>query len=232
MDEVIKVKEIKTKICSKCGIEKSLDEFYIQSNTIDKHKGICKECCNARAKQYRKDHDTELKQKSKIFRSENSVLIKQQKHDQHIKYKEKDNLRSKIYSETHKEEINERERKYQKDRRENDLQFKVSQNLRSRLRRAIKINQKFGSAINDLGCSIEYFIDWISWQFQNNENTETDEIMTWENYGIKGWHLDHCIPLDYFDLTDRDQFLIANHYTNIRPLWAKENYSKGNKVII
>ena len=30
-----------------------------------------------------------------------------------------------------------------------------------------------------------------------------------------------------FNLTDRDQFKQACHYTNLQPLWAKENLSKG-----
>jgi len=32
-----------------------------------------------------------------------------------------------------------------------------------------------------------------------------------------------------FDLTDRQQFLEANHYTNLRPLWAEDNLKKGAK---
>ena len=54
--------------------------------------------------------------------------------------------------------------------------------------------------------------------------------MTWNNWSLKGWHLDHKIPLAFFDLTDREQLLHAVHYTNLQPMWAKENIRKSNKV--
>jgi hypothetical protein len=49
--------------------------------------------------------------------------------------------------------------------------------------------------------------------------------MSWDNYGQ--WHIDHIKPLAKFDLTDRTQFLAACHYTNLQPLWAEDNLSKG-----
>lgn len=53
--------------------------------------------------------------------------------------------------------------------------------------------------------------------------------MVWENYGNDGWHIDHVRPLSSFDLLDPVQFSQACHYTNLQPLWAKDNLSKGNK---
>jgi hypothetical protein len=52
--------------------------------------------------------------------------------------------------------------------------------------------------------------------------------MSWDNYGK--WHLDHIIPLSSFDLTNREQFLKAAHYTNYQPLWAHENFMKRAKL--
>ena len=54
--------------------------------------------------------------------------------------------------------------------------------------------------------------------------------MTWENWSFKGWHLDHIIPLDSFDLSKEEDKKKAYHYTNLQPLWAKDNLSKGNKI--
>jgi len=59
---------------------------------------------------------------------------------------------------------------------------------------------------------------------------KTGETMTWGNYGQSGWQIDHIIPLSKFDLTDRDQFLKACHYTNLQPLWMEDNYSKNDKL--
>jgi hypothetical protein len=53
--------------------------------------------------------------------------------------------------------------------------------------------------------------------------------MTWENWTHDGWHLDHIQPLASFDLSNREQFLMAGHYTNLQPMWARDNFSKGSK---
>jgi hypothetical protein len=55
------------------------------------------------------------------------------------------------------------------------------------------------------------------------------EGMTKENYGK--WHIDHIIPCASFDLTDPEQQEKCFHYTNLRPLWAFDNMSKGAKII-
>lgn len=52
--------------------------------------------------------------------------------------------------------------------------------------------------------------------------------MTWDNYGQ--WHVDHIRPCALYDLTKEDQQMACFHYTNLQPLWAKDNMSKGVKV--
>ena len=53
--------------------------------------------------------------------------------------------------------------------------------------------------------------------------------MTWENYGKFGWHIDHIKPCSAFDLTDPAQAEECFHFTNLQPLWAFENLSKGGR---
>ena len=59
---------------------------------------------------------------------------------------------------------------------------------------------------------------------------KTGAQMTWENWTLDGWHIDHIKPLAFFDLTDREQFLKACHYTSLQPLWAEENLKKSSKI--
>ena len=92
--------------------------------------------------------------------------------------------------------------------------------LRSRFHKALRGKFKAGSAIRDLGCSIAYFKAYIAQQFT--------EGMTWDNYGE--WHLDHKRPLAAFDLTSREDWLRAAHYTNYQPLWAEDNHTKNAKL--
>lgn len=109
-------------------------------------------------------------------------------------------------------------RERQASKRQVDLQFRLTGNLRSRLTQALKINQKTGSAIQDLGCSIEFLKQHLASQFQ--------EGMSWQNYGE--WHIDHKKPLAAFDLSDREQIIQACHYTNLQPMWAVDNIRKSD----
>jgi hypothetical protein len=86
----------------------------------------------------------------------------------------------------------------------------------------LKRSQKTGSAVRDLGCTISELKKHLESKFQLG--------MTWGNRG-KEWHIDHIIPLAQFNLQDRQQFLIACHYTNLQPLWAKDNIVKGKSVL-
>lgn len=52
--------------------------------------------------------------------------------------------------------------------------------------------------------------------------------MTWENHGE--WHIDHIVPLDLGN--NEEEILQLNYYKNLQPLWAKENISKGNKIMV
>lgn len=93
--------------------------------------------------------------------------------------------------------------------------------LRARITKAINRGQKSGSAVRDLGCSVEYLKAYLEGQFEPG--------MTWDNWAPDGWHIDHIRPLASFDLTDPEQFRQAVHYTNLQPLWAKDNLKKGKK---
>lgn len=106
-------------------------------------------------------------------------------------------------------------------KRKEDINFRLAGNLRSRMALAVRYNWKSGSTVDDLGCSIEELKKYLESQF--------DEEMSWDNYGLDGWHIDHIKPLTSFDLTNEEQFKEACHYTNLQPLWAKDNLSKGSK---
>ena len=53
--------------------------------------------------------------------------------------------------------------------------------------------------------------------------------LTWENHGFRGWHIDHIKPRVLFDLSKKDEQMKCFHYTNLQPLWWKNNISKGCK---
>jgi hypothetical protein len=102
-----------------------------------------------------------------------------------------------------------------------DINYRMSKILRSRIKTALKNNFKISSAVRDLGCSIEELKKHLESKFQTG--------MTWENWGLNGWHIDHIKPLCSFNLSNIEEFKKACHYTNLQPLWAKDNIAKGGK---
>lgn len=69
-----------------------------------------------------------------------------------------------------------------------------------------------------IGCSLDELRAHLEKQFKPG--------MNWDNWSFRGWHIDHIKALCQFDLTDPSQEKAAFHYTNLQPLWAKENLTK------
>jgi hypothetical protein len=104
-----------------------------------------------------------------------------------------------------------------------DPVYTAKRALRSIVSRMIKCTgqrkQRKSSAY--LGCSLMSAKAHIESQFKPG--------MTWENHGQ--WEVDHIHPLDAFDLTDQNILMQASHYTNLQPLWKRDNRAKSNKII-
>jgi len=99
---------------------------------------------------------------------------------------------------------------------------RVAINLRNRINGALSGINKSASTHELLGCSVDEFVSYLESKFTDG--------MTWENRGRSGWHIDHIRPCATFDLTDPEQQRQCFHYTNLQPLWAKHNLSKGSKL--
>jgi hypothetical protein len=66
-----------------------------------------------------------------------------------------------------------------------------------------------------LGCDWGFFKSHIERQFLKG--------MTWENRSE--WHIDHITPMA--TAVDEEEVIALNHFTNLRPMWAKDNLAKG-----
>ena len=195
------------KVCGKCKNEKLLIHFYKSKTKKDRYRNTCKLCEKELTQKYRNNN------KEKILEINRKYYINNSEHCKN---------RDKKYRTRNKNKIAKRKH----DRYTTDLDFKLREILRSRLSSAIKRNQKAGSAINDLGCSIEEFKLHLERQFE--------PWMNWDNYGKFDlnrltWNIDHINALANFDLTNKEEFLKACHYSNLRPLLALDNIKKGKK---
>ena len=113
--------------------------------------------------------------------------------------------------------------KYKRERMKRDITFKILHRLRTRILLVLHGKKKVESSLNLLGCSAEYLKKHLEAQFKDD--------MSWENYGIKGWHIDHIKPCASFDLSIIEEQKECFHYTNLQPLWWHENLSKSDKIL-
>lgn len=122
-----------------------------------------------------------------------------------------------------REKIQQTNTAYEKNRKLTDEEFKLLKTLRSRLGNALKKqnSSKNNKTIELLGCSISFLKGYLAGKFK--------EGMSWENHGE--WHIDHIKPCASFNLLDEEEHKKCFHYTNLEPLWAAENLSKGCKII-
>lgn len=136
--------------------------------------------------------------------------------------KAKERIRLSIWKKNNRDKVNLQMKKAYKRRYRNDIQYRLSIILRQRIRSAIKKKIKNGSAVKQLGCSVMELKEYLEKQFQLG--------MSWDNWSYNGWHIDHKIPLSSFDLSNKEDYLKAVHYTNLQPLWKIDNFKKGAKI--
>jgi hypothetical protein len=203
-----------TKICNKCKIEKDVCEFNKKSVTRKKviyYKSLCKNCQSQKDKNYRENN----KEKYKEWYNEN----REERNEYRKLYYEKN--KNKILNQNKKQTLN-KKIKFKIEYHTNPI-TKLKHRLSCRLREILKIKNidKQKNFNNVIGCSIIELKEHLESKFSNG--------MNWENHGLYGWHIDHIIPLSSAN-TEEDLYKLC-HYTNLQPLWAKDNLKKSNKII-
>jgi hypothetical protein len=165
------------KQCTKCEFVLTLSEFPKNTGSKDGTRNICKKCQKSYAKEYYQSNKNDILERSKVYRETNKEVIK-----------EKDRVRKlKIKNDPEKyEDYKKRYNKWYNKRLKNDPSFKLKIYMRNRIKSALKNDSaiKSDKTMNLLGCDLETLKSHLSKQFEKN--------MGWKNFGE--WHVDHIIP--------------------------------------
>jgi hypothetical protein len=229
------------KVCSKCGSEKTLDEFYKQKNGYLGRRADCKVCSISKTKQWKLkvpnyDKEYRLKNRERINRTSLKYYYKHQNDCQEkgrVYYENNKtvlNEYSRNYYKKNKKELNEycREwrknnvdkcRKYARERNHKTLELAAIKWMRNFLYRTEQygFNKTKNNVITEFGYTPNQLIQRIECQFK--------EGMSWNNR--KYWHIDHKKPISKFKKGTSPK--IINMLCNLQPIWGQENLSKSNK---
>ena len=170
-------------------------------------------------KVYQQENREKISAQEKVYYQKNKEKKAAYNKVYNQKNREKIAAHIKVYQQENKEKIAATKKVYQQERYKNDPDFKISMNVRRRLRLALKGNSKAAPTMEIIGCTIEEL--WLHLE------SKFEPGMTRENHGRFGWHIDHKKPCCAFDLSDLEQQKICFHYSNLQPLWAKDNLEKG-----
>lgn len=178
----------------------------------------------AERKKYRENNKDKMRAYKKKYRENNRKEIRAYQKKYQENNKDKLQAKKNIYNKTYhkRPDVKEKANKRFKERLRTDINFRLANSLRCRLSNALNRNTKSASTLALLGCSVEQLKRHLEKQFQPG--------MTWEKKGTV-FHIDHMIPCSLFDLSDAEQQRRCFHFTNLQPLFASENLTKGEKNI-
>jgi hypothetical protein len=198
------------KKCSKCGSYKLPDSFQKDNQKSDGLYSRCKECVakfnrrpHKKYSEYTEEQKLAKKAANKRYEERNRMKVRARK----LKY----------YYDNKQKCLN-----TQRVRKQSSPLLKLSCNIRSRMHNSlyrVRLGKKSKTS-ELLGCSFLECKNYIQGLMQDG--------MTWDNYGMHTWHIDHIVPLSSAK-TEEDLLKLFN-YKNLQPLWAKDNLSKSNKI--
>lgn len=222
------------KICNKCRNLIPISEFY-------KSRNSCKKCIRI----YIESRKDKIKENSAKYYSLNKERISKNSKIYHLNNKEKLKITQKRWKEKNLEhhlsvvraylhknstKIKEQRKKYRakenfklnankwaREKRKNDLNYRLILALRNGACQVIKFGRKPKKTMELLGCSVKEFHEYIEKQFQTG--------MNWGNWG-KGhgkWNIDHIKPVCSFDFSNPKSWDECFHHSNMQPMWWYEN---------
>lgn len=202
-----------TRICSKCGKEKS------EWNS----KNVCMDCRKEYLKEWYETNKDKLNEYSKEYYKTNKEYKKEYKKEYYKTNKDKIKENSKEWYEKNKDKL--------KEKIKNDPILSFKHKIRIFINQSIKRGgyKKNSRSEKVLGCTFAFLKKYLKQTAINNGYLDFD-IKEFINNNNGKYHIDHIKPLS---LARSEQEIIhLNHYTNLQILLAQDNLSKSNKITL
>lgn len=207
------------KRCCTCKKYKTIKNFCKSKHNKDGHHPACKKCTAKQHADWYKRNCEKEKARVRKFNAEHKEvrkLYRARTFERRSKYMKK-------WRAKNKKHVLQYKNTYESARKKTDIGYRMLCNIRNRIRDAMKNDSKTSPTKVLLGCTIQELKQHLQSKF-------TDK-MNWDNYGRKGWHIDHILPCASFDLSKPEEQKKCFHYTNLQPLWHIDNIMKSDKII-
>ncbi len=227
-------------ICSSCKSKQPLINFYKRKDVKRGYSYYCKLCTINKVNNYTKNNKNKIKVYKDEYnlRHKNKEYFK----EYYLKHKEKKKIQGKLYRQNNSDVIKDRDKKYQaknrsrinqlsnkyaKEKRASCPSFRINKNMSKAVWGMLKDKKGYRSWNSLVGYSKEELIKHLESKFTKG--------MSWENYGKGGWHVDHIIPRCKFNSADEKKFKQCWDLANLQPLWESTSvaisYGESDKYI-
>jgi|LakMenEpi03Aug12_release.lakeMendotaPanAssembly.Ray.scaffolds.fasta_scaffold167378_1 hypothetical protein len=210
------VDDLIVKVCVKCGEEKPVDGFYLRKD-CNRYRNECINCHLNQKKIYHIENSEHRRKYTSTYRKRKPEIRE--------KWVERNPGYGAEYMKKYRLDNPEKTREHRVKNRKKKLKTDSKYRLKSNIRRLILLSfQKKGFKKNSktseiLGIDYEGFCRHFESNFLAG--------MSWDNRGE--WEIDHIIPVS-LGKTEGD-IIRLNHFSNLRPLWKKDNHEKSNIIL-
>ena len=201
------------KICVSCDIKQDLDNF-LKYRNCKTRRSQCKSCDNKQI---------ELPSQMEIDIKRNHKICSKCNESKDLLSFDKDH-RFNLYLADCKDCVKLKTNRNRNKRHNKDKNYRLIVTIRNRIKRVLNGIRKSDKSFNLVGCSLPELKLYLESKFLPG--------MTWDNhgYGDNCWHIDHVLPCAAFDLTKEEHQRKCFHYSNMQPLWQKDNLIKNDKL--
>jgi hypothetical protein len=255
---------METKVCSKCGEEKPVSEFFKNKQSKSGLYPSCKKCKMSTTKKWKNSNRDHVNSWNKDWSDKNRDKVRECNRRWYKANSEKVIERTEKYRKAHPEISRKSVRKWYRKNKEHvseynleygrknnwkhqkgwvknnpekikkirseyrkkkilDPHFRLSHRMRGAVRKSLKGNKD---------CQTMKMLDFTIAELREHLESQFKIGMSWDNYGIDGWHIDHKIPQSVFNFKTPDDIDFKKCWalSNLQPMWAKENLKKGAKL--
>lgn len=146
------------------------------------------------------------------------IEINKEKHRKTtMKYKEKNREKILKYSNEWNKNNSDKIHNWNKEQYQNSSEYRIKSILYVRLNQALKAQDspKFHHTLDLIGCTPEFLVNYLEEKMSDDMKLNRDLV-----------DIDHIIPINTFDLNNVEEQKKCFHYTNLRPIFRKDNQSR------